>query len=255
MPSRIITASSYAYAGSYERHVGTDNASVYELEEGGGYVSVRRGDAGPVRSGAAITPDGTVVWASGDPALLGGLAQGGNKWSVGSDGQLSTPVVAADSVTFAFSEGGSVFAILTDGRPKYGYDDSQVKDPIKDIQKRKPIWSKKVGGRFRGSPALGVDGTLYAGADDGKLYAVESETGQARWSYATGAAITGAPTIGANGLIYFGSIDSHLYVLTPEGKEVASFRTDGAIDRSSPAIARDGTRQMFMLQLKTGTPK
>ena len=221
--------------------IGTDNASVYELEEGGGYVSVRRGDAGPVRSGAAITPDGTVVWASGDPALLGGLAQGGNKWSVGSDGQLSTPVVAADSVTFAFSEGGSVFAILTDGRPKYGYDDSQVKDPIKDIEKRKPIWSKKVGGRFRGSPALGVDGTLYAGADDGKLYAVESETGQARWSYGTGAAITGAPTIGANGLIYFGSIDSHLYVLTPDGKEVASFRTDGAIDRSSPAIARDGT--------------
>ena len=146
-----------------------------------------------------------------------------------------------DNTTFAFSEGGSVFAVTTDGQPRYGYDESQVKDPIKDFEKRKPIWSKKVGGRFRGSPALGLDGTLYAGADDGKLYAVESGTGQASWSFGTGAAITGAPAIGANGLIYVGSIDSRLYVISPEGKEVASVQTDGAIDRSSPAIGKDGT--------------
>ena len=221
--------------------VGADNTNVYELEEGGAYKSVRRGEAGPVPSGPAVTTDGTVVWASGDPALVGGLAQGGNKWFVNTDGQLSTPAVSPDNTTFAFSEGGSVFAVTTDGQPRYGWDESQVKDPLKDFEKRKPIWSKKVGGRFRGSPALGLDGTLYAGADDGKLYAVDSGTGQARWSFGTGAAITGAPAIGANGLIYVGSIDSRLYVISPEGKEVASVQTDGAIDRSSPAIGKDGT--------------
>src|SRR5262245_38205444 len=45
--------------------IGADNANVYELEEGGGYVSVRRGEAGPVRAGTAVTTDGTVIWASG----------------------------------------------------------------------------------------------------------------------------------------------------------------------------------------------
>jgi outer membrane protein assembly factor BamB len=221
--------------------IGADNANVYELGEGGGYVSVRRGEAGPVRAGTAVTTDGTVIWASGDPGLFGGLAQGGNKWSVFTDGQLSTPVVGPDNTVYAFSEGGSLFAVTTDGKPRYGYDDSQVKDPLKDAEKRKPIWSQRVGGRFRGSPVMGADGTLYAGADDGKLYAVDPINGKARWSFSTGAAITGAPAIGANGLIYVGSVDSRLYVISPDGKEMASIQLDGAIDRSSPAIGKDGT--------------
>ena len=86
--------------------VGADNTNVYELEEGGAYKSVRRGDAGPVRSGAAVTTDGTVVWASGDPALLGGLAQGGNKWQVGADGQLSTPAVGRGQHHLRLLRGG-----------------------------------------------------------------------------------------------------------------------------------------------------
>src|SRR5262249_49744687 len=65
--------------------VGADNSNVYEFEEGGAYKSVRRVEGGPVRAGAAVSPDTTIVWVGGDPALYAGLAQGGDKWMVPTD--------------------------------------------------------------------------------------------------------------------------------------------------------------------------
>jgi hypothetical protein len=212
--------------------IGADNYNVYELEEDGGYRSVRRAE-GPVRAGPAITPDGTIVWAGGDPAVYGGHAAGGDKWRIGLDGQTSAALVAApDNTTYVATEAGSLFAIKSDGTPRWGFEAPD-----------KPRWKVRVGdGRpIKASPALSADGTLYVGAEDGKLYAVDAATGAGKWSFATGAAITSSPTVGANGLIYVGSIDSRLYVVTPDGQQQASFQTDGAIDVSSAAIAPDGT--------------
>ncbi|MGH2352738.1 MAG: PQQ-binding-like beta-propeller repeat protein [Chloroflexota bacterium] len=231
--------------------VGADNYNVYEFEEGGAYKSVRRVEGGPVRAGPAVTPDGTIVWAGGDPAMYGGYASGGDKWLVNVDGQVtSTPVIAPDSTIFAATHAGSLYAIKSDGSPKWGVDAND-----------KPRWSVKIGsGRpIRSSPALGADGTLYVGSDDGKLYAIDTATGAEKWNFATGAAITSSPAISANGLIYVGSIDSRLYVVNREGKQQASFQTDGAIDLSSPAIGADGTvyfgtRVGTLYALKEGGP-
>jgi outer membrane protein assembly factor BamB len=211
--------------------VGADNHNLYELEAAGGFKSVRRVEGSNVRTGPLVTPDGTVVWTGGDPAIYGGYAHGGDKWLVNLDSQIaSTPVVTTDNTIYAFTLAGSLYAIRSDGSPKWG---KEAPD--------KPRWKVKVGGAIRSSPALGPDGILYVGDDGGRLYAVDSATGNLKWTVPTGAAITSSPALGADGMIYVGSIDSRLYLVSPEGKEVAAFTSDGAIDSASPAIGADGT--------------
>jgi outer membrane protein assembly factor BamB len=201
--------------------IGTEGSNVYELDDGI-YAGVRRATEA-VRAGAAVTPDGTLVWASHDRTVYGGHAGGGDKFRIRIDGRIeSTPAVSPDNIIYVGTDVGSLYAIRTDGTVR---------------------WNVRVGeGRpLRGSPAVGPDGTIYIGSDEGRLYAFDPNTGAQKWSYGTGGAITGAPAIGANGLIYFGSLDHSLYVLNPNGQLQSSHRTDGQIDGSSPAIGADGT--------------
>ncbi|MGH2351331.1 MAG: PQQ-binding-like beta-propeller repeat protein, partial [Chloroflexota bacterium] len=201
--------------------IGTDAGNLYELDDGV-YVGVRRA-TDSIRAGAAVSPDGTVIWASYDRHLYGGLASGGDKWRFPLDAIVnSTPAVGTDSTIYVATNAGSVYAVRTDGTQK---------------------WRVQIGGGkpVRSSPAIGPDGTVYVGSDDGRLYALDPATGAENWSYGIGGAITSSPAVGANGLIYVGSTDSKLHVLTPNGQLQSTFQADSAIDFSSPAIGADGT--------------
>ncbi|MDE2714558.1 MAG: PQQ-binding-like beta-propeller repeat protein, partial [Verrucomicrobiota bacterium] len=39
-----------------------------------------------------------------------------------------------------------------------------------------PIWEFKTGDEVRSNPAIGSDGTVYVGSDDGKLYAINGKS-------------------------------------------------------------------------------
>ena len=68
----------------------------------------------------------------------------------------------------------------------------------------------------RSSPAIGSDGTIYFGSDDGYLYALD-RSGALEWRYETGLPVRSSPAIGADGTIYFGSDDGYLYALDRNG--------------------------------------
>ena len=56
-------------------------------------------------------------------------------------------------------------------------------------------------------------GTIYIGGiSDGKLYALDANTGNIKWTFQTGGAITNSPTIVGN-LVIFGSNDRNLYAV------------------------------------------
>lgn len=110
-------------------------------------------------------------------------------------------------------------------------------------------WACHIGSAMQGSsPAVGLDGTIYVGAEDGNLYAVSSD-GVIKWSYtlSTGTYkyIRSTPSIGADGTIYVGQWDTHkVYALTDEGDHAdLSWQSPdvGAVAFSSPAIGDDGT--------------
>jgi len=101
-------------------------------------------------------------------------------------------------------------------------------------------WAFYVGGGFVSSPAIGADGTIYLGAEDGKLYAVNAD-GTQQWAFAMNdAADYSSPAIGSDGTIYVGSLDCCLYAVNPDGTQQWLFPTLGIIE-SSPVIGADGT--------------
>ena len=109
-------------------------------------------------------------------------------------------------------------------------------------------WTYQTGGAIESQPAIGADGTVYVGSDDGHLYAFNSG-GSVMWTYpGTGASAIGevnsAPAISADGAtIYFGSADSNLYAInTDDGTLEWKYAAGGPINFSSPAISpSDGT--------------
>src|SRR5579871_1358921 len=74
------------------------------------------------------------------------------------------------------------------------------------------LWSFSAGQNIQSSPVIGTNGTVYFGADNGKLYALDPK-GIEVWEFAAGANVISAPAIGADGTLYFGSLDRNLYAL------------------------------------------
>lgn len=89
------------------------------------------------------------------------------------------------------------------------------------------------------SPAIAADGTIYVGAWDSKLYALNPD-GSLKWTYAAGSGIVSSPTLGGDGTIYFGAYDNKVYALSPDGTKLWEFATDDFVT-SSPLIGSDGT--------------
>jgi hypothetical protein len=74
-------------------------------------------------------------------------------------------------------------------------------------------WQYRTGGTTSQSPAIGVDGTVYAPSEDGALYALHGTTGTVVWKFPTPDG--GSPTAPAvdddNGIIVVGSYNDHVY--------------------------------------------
>ncbi|HWE60532.1 MAG TPA: PQQ-binding-like beta-propeller repeat protein [Chloroflexota bacterium] len=83
------------------------------------------------------------------------------------------------------------------------------------------------------SPTV-FEGTVYAGSFDGTLYAVDAQTGSVRWRFTTRGAVS-APAA-ANGLVYFGSRDHGVYAVDAQ-RGVLRWRRGTGGDVGAPAIA------------------
>jgi eukaryotic-like serine/threonine-protein kinase len=101
------------------------------------------------------------------------------------------------------------------------------------------LWCFNANSEIRSSPALSNDGTIYFGANNGKLYAVTPD-GDLKWSFQTAGKIVSSPSINRDGSIYAGSNDTYLYAVDPEGHLLWRFKTYGRL-RSSPCPGPDGT--------------
>jgi outer membrane protein assembly factor BamB len=99
-------------------------------------------------------------------------------------------------------------------------------------------WSFSTGAAIHSSPAV-VDGTVYFGSEDYKLYALNADTGVENWEFKTGSWVDSSPSI-VGGKVYFGSNDGSLYALDAHsGEKLWDFKTKYPVG-SSPAIASNG---------------
>lgn len=77
-------------------------------------------------------------------------------------------------------------------------------------------WAFKTEGPVIGSPAI-ASGVVFFGSSDGKLYAVDQQSGRQKWVYRTLAArpVTSSPAV-ADGVVYVGGFDGVLYAVTAD---------------------------------------
>ena len=94
------------------------------------------------------------------------------------------------------------------------------------------------------SPAIGADGTVYGGADDGTLYALDGDTGAEKWAVHFPPFVFASPAVTSafGGIVYFGLEDGRLVALhTADGTTAWEFVYFGSNDRFVYAVnGKDG---------------
>ncbi len=94
------------------------------------------------------------------------------------------------------------------------------------------LWTFQVGDMIESTAAV-VDGTVYVGALDGLLYAINAQTGEKRWTYQTDGGIKASPSVD-NGVVYFGDGEGVFHAVDISSQQMKwQFRTQGEIISSA----------------------
>ena len=144
-----------------------------------------------------------------------------------------TPVVAGDLLCVAtyVTDSGKVIAL---NRSDPGY-----REGIPSRSKGEwvyPSETKSIGAVV-GSP-IAVDGTLYVGSSDGKVYALDAVYGERKWEFDTGGKVWTSPAV-SDGVVYVGNYGRKLCALSShDGRLLWEIKLPAAI-ASSPVISGD----------------
>ena len=94
------------------------------------------------------------------------------------------------------------------------------------------LWTFQAGDMIESTAAV-VNGTVYIGALDGVLYAIDAQTGEKRWTYQTNSSIKASLAI-HDGVAYFGDGDGVFHAVDINTHEMKwQFRTEGEIISSA----------------------
>ena len=94
------------------------------------------------------------------------------------------------------------------------------------------LWTFQAGDMIESTAAI-VDGTVYIGALDGILYAIDARTGEKRWTYQTNSSIKASPAI-HDGVVYFGDGDGVFHAVDINTQKMKwQFSTEGEIISSA----------------------
>lgn len=127
-------------------------------------------------------------------------------YTTDSDVQVRPVVSSSETVYFGSWENDSYFhAVRSDKVQKWTYNTGFVS-----------IFSSAVLDESRSRVYFGTT-EVRSGSYDGKVYALNSETGALVWSYQTGGAIYSSPVVGDDGAVFIGSNDGFLYAFEPDG--------------------------------------
>src|SRR5262249_41232998 len=96
-------------------------------------------------------------------------------------------------------------------------------------------WVASTGTTINSSPAV-VNGVVYVGCDDDRLYAFDASSGRQLWTFSTNGRVYSSPAVN-NGIVYFGSSGGRFYALDAvTGQSRWTFSTSNQIN-SSPIVA------------------
>jgi outer membrane protein assembly factor BamB len=201
---------------------------------------------GGVVFGAAAVGDDVVVFGSHDRSVYAVNLDGTLRWKLATgDLVWAAPTIGPGGVVYAGSDDDKLYAIdLKDGGVRWTFtagpcrravgpgpeaarcdvdginlgSDGTIYFVADGVYAVKPDgtlrWKFSPGNVHCASPpAIGPDGTVYAGCQDDAIYALDGATGVKRWEFRTGGDVDGTPALGADGTIYVGADDKALHIL------------------------------------------
>ena len=242
------------------------------------WISVKKwafNTGGAVESSPAIGNDGTIYVGSTAKRIYAINPDGSKKWSIRTkESVYSSPTIGKDGTIYIGSWDYKLYAINPDGSVKWihsthgyvGYSDPVIANDgtiyIKhfwnswlahgssfyELDAINPDGSQKLEISLHNdfslddvsfaSPAVSSDGTIYLGASDRTLYAINSD-GSKKWEYNTGDR-SYKPSIGRDGTIYVRAWKNYLHAINSDGSKKWAFKTDDRV-HNNPSIAEDGT--------------
>jgi len=223
---------------------------------------------GEADTGAAVAPDGSIVFSAGT-SVYDVTQHGLVKWRFSARRKVFTsPAIAAPGRIFVGSQDHHAYALSSDGHL---------------------LWSADLGADVDGTPVLGDDGAAFFGTDAGEIVRLDPDDGRIVWrtkvgGYVRGAlsvsrngdvlagvygktprvvrlrpldgaivvqvlvAGTGSPDFGVHGgpaedsagTLLFGAQDDNLYAVDPDGNVLWRFTTGGDVD-APVTLLSDGT--------------
>lgn len=97
------------------------------------------------------------------------------------------------------------------------------------------LWSSPTGYWIEASPTI-VDGKVFIGSEDHRMYCFDAVNGSVAWVYITGDMIVCSAAV-VDGKVYFGSNDHNVYCLNEStGQLIWSYQADWCFFQSSPVV-------------------
>lgn len=221
-------------------------------------------------SAPAIASDGTIYIGLEDDNKLVAVnpIDGTEKWTFSVDNDIrATPVIDKQGTIYVASSDDYFYAINSDGTLKWKtiYGDYTSGTPAISESKGVVYLTGKTSNNTghliafnmsdgtikwdndtrllakmeQGSPVIATDGTIYAGGEDKKMVAYNSD-GTVKWEFETFDKVLGAAALDNEGNIYFGDSSGFFYVLNPKGEKEWKSVQLGENIRSSAVIGNDG---------------
>ncbi len=130
-------------------------------------------------------------------------------------------------------------------------------EPSSTASQGHALWRFPMGGASKTMPLL-CNESVYAGSNDGRLYALSANNGELKWSFDAGAEILSDP-VAVEDVIVFATGAGKIYGLTPEGKVKWTYEAQGPVF-SSPTVAEgvlyigSNAAELIALQASDGKP-
>ena len=180
----------------------------------------------------AFDEDSLYVPLSGGNLVALKAADGQLRWRSEIGGELSASPVADDERIYVASEIGGAAVNATGRRAATG--------TLRSLGREGGVtqWMRTLARPIKGALTL-VNGRLFGGGSDGKIYAFDAPTGEVRWVFQYSAPFNAQPVM-AEARVYVGSEDGTLLALEEEsGRLLWRYRSKGPI--RGPAAVANGT--------------
>jgi hypothetical protein len=201
-------------------YFGTNKGVFYAVEDlgtsGSIFWSYETSPDSAIISSPAVSSDGMIYISSMNGYLYrftwDGYYQTGWKKFIGGP-VISSPVIDENGIVYIASSNGHIAG--------YGKEFIYNSEPLKTFYQKTKI---------NGTPAIGPDGTLLIGLNNGKFFALEKNAPgremKAKWYFEAPGPIYAPALITENGIVYIGTLTGDVFVLSDPGTGSHSIKAE-----------------------------